>query len=79
MCTGELGVVTGLDATGDSATVRVAGAARRASLLLQPQVRVGDHVLVHTGFVLEVVDPPPTPAGGDLPRPGASPPSAGRP
>ena len=42
---------------GDSlATVDILGATREISVDLTPQVAVGDYVLVHAGFAIEVVD-----------------------
>ena len=38
------------------ATVDVLGVAREISLDLTPQAQVGDYVLVHAGFAIEVVD-----------------------
>ena len=38
------------------ATVDVLGVARQISLDLTPQAQVGDYVLVHAGFAIEVVD-----------------------
>ncbi|MBQ9022082.1 MAG: HypC/HybG/HupF family hydrogenase formation chaperone [Eggerthellaceae bacterium] len=38
------------------ATVDILGAQRSASLDLVPQAGVGDYVLVHAGFAIEVVD-----------------------
>jgi hydrogenase expression/formation protein HypC len=38
------------------AEVDVGGVRRRISIGLTPQVRVGDYVLVHTGFAIEVLD-----------------------
>jgi len=32
------------------------GVRRRVSLMLVPEVKVGDHVLVHAGFAIGVVD-----------------------
>ena len=55
MCLGELGRVVRTDTGRLTATVRSAGRDLEVSLLLQPGVRVGDEVLVHTGFVLEVL------------------------
>ncbi|HSK22192.1 MAG TPA: HypC/HybG/HupF family hydrogenase formation chaperone [Egicoccus sp.] len=55
MCLGELGRVVHTDAALATATVRTVGRDLEVSLLLQPEVRVGDEVLVHTGFVLEVL------------------------
>ena len=39
------------------ATVDILGVTRDISLDLTPQANVGDFVLVHTGFAIEVVDP----------------------
>ena len=39
------------------ANVDILGARRSASLDLVPQAHVGDYVLVHAGFAIEVVDP----------------------
>ena len=38
------------------ATVSILGVTREASLDLTPQAEVGDYVLVHAGFAIEVVD-----------------------
>lgn len=38
------------------ATVSILGVTREASLDLTPQAQVGDYVLVHAGFAIEVVD-----------------------
>lgn len=69
MCTGELGIVTDIDRTGDTAMVRTGETQRRASLLLRPEARVGDHVVVHTGFVLDVLTADQAAAVGNRPRP----------
>lgn len=37
------------------ATVELNGVVRDASLMLLPDARVGDYVLVHAGFAIEVV------------------------
>lgn len=39
------------------ATVYILGVTRDISLDLTPQANVGDFVLVHAGFAIEVVDP----------------------
>ncbi len=46
-----------LEVSGDGALVEIDGRRRRASLLLVPQVAVGDWVIVATGTVLEILDP----------------------
>ena len=45
-----------LEVGDDSALVEIDGRRRRASLLLVPEVAVGDWVIVATGTVLEIVD-----------------------
>jgi hydrogenase expression/formation protein HypC len=42
--------------TGQSAEVEVDGVKRQANLSLRPEVKVGDYVLLHAGFVIEVLD-----------------------
>lgn len=37
--------------------VSVLGVARDASIDLTPDAKVGDYVLIHAGFAIEVVDP----------------------
>ena len=41
---------------GRIATVDILGTTRDISLDLTPQAEVGDHVLVHAGFAIEIVD-----------------------
>lgn len=38
------------------ATAEILGVTREVALDLTPQVNVGDYVLVHAGFAIEVVD-----------------------
>ena len=38
------------------ATIDIMGVTRTASIDLTPQAKVGDYVLVHAGFAIEVVD-----------------------
>ena len=42
---------------GNMVEVTVMGATREASIDLTPQAKVGDYVLIHAGFAIEVVDP----------------------
>lgn len=42
---------------GPRATVDMLGARREVSLRLVPEARVGDYVLVHAGFGIQVIDP----------------------
>lgn len=38
------------------ATVEHSGVKRSASLMLLPEAKVGDYVLVHAGFAMQIVD-----------------------
>lgn len=38
------------------ADVEIGGISRRISLYLTPEARVGDYVLVHTGYAINVLD-----------------------
>ena len=41
---------------GDEAETEIAGVRRRISLVLTPEAKVGDYVLLHTGYAIGVVD-----------------------
>ncbi len=41
---------------GQRAVVSLGGVERQASLALVPEARVGDYVLLHAGFAIQVVD-----------------------
>ena len=41
---------------GDLATVERSGVKRSASLMLLPEAKVGDYVLIHAGFAMQVID-----------------------
>ena len=45
-----------VESDGLEATAELRGARRRVSLMLCPHVRAGDHVLVHAGYAIGVVD-----------------------
>lgn len=45
-----------LSIEGPEAEVDFAGVRRRVSVVLTPEVRVGDYVVVHTGFAISVLD-----------------------
>jgi hydrogenase expression/formation protein HypC len=38
------------------ATVEVSGVIRKVSMMLLPDAKVGDYVLVHAGFAIQTVD-----------------------
>jgi len=41
---------------GTEAEVEIGGIGRRISIILTPEVRVGDYVLLHTGYAINVID-----------------------
>ena len=41
---------------GREAEAEIGGVSRRVSLWLTPEARVGDYVLVHTGYAINVLD-----------------------
>lgn len=41
---------------GDEAEVEAGGVRRRVSIMLTPEVQVGDYVLLHTGYAIGVVN-----------------------
>jgi len=41
---------------GEMAEVELGGVARRVSLVFTPEARVGDYVIVHTGYAISVLD-----------------------
>jgi hydrogenase expression/formation protein HypC len=42
---------------GQQAQVDIEGVTRDASLQLTPEAKVGDYVLLHTGYAISVIDP----------------------
>ena len=45
-----------LEIDGDLATVERSGVKRSASLMLLPEAKVGEYVLIHAGFAMQVID-----------------------
>jgi hydrogenase expression/formation protein HypC len=41
---------------GDEAETEIGGVRRRVSIVFTPEVKVGDYVLLHTGYAIGVVD-----------------------
>jgi hydrogenase expression/formation protein HypC len=41
---------------GNEAEVEAGGTSYKASILLTPEVKVGDYVLLHTGYAISVLD-----------------------
>ena len=41
---------------GQEAEVEIGGVSRKASIILTPEAKVGDYVLLHTGYAINVID-----------------------
>jgi len=54
MCLAIPALVKSVD--GAKAQVEVGGAVRSVSLMLTPEVKAGDYVLLHTGYAISVID-----------------------
>ncbi|MBN1247336.1 MAG: HypC/HybG/HupF family hydrogenase formation chaperone [Anaerolineae bacterium] len=56
MCLAIPTQITAIDDNG-IATVELGGVTRQISLIMTPEARVGDYVLVHTGYAISLMDP----------------------
>ena len=54
MCLAVPALIKTID--GDEAEVDLGGVSRRASLVLTPEAKVGDYVLLHAGYAINIVD-----------------------
>jgi len=54
MCLAIPALIKSID--GKEAEVEIGGITRRASLWLTPEAEVGDYVLLHTGYAINVID-----------------------
>jgi hydrogenase expression/formation protein HypC len=54
MCLAVPALIKTID--GDEAEVDLGGISRRASLMLTPEAEVGDYVLLHAGYAINIVD-----------------------
>ncbi len=41
----------------ERAWVSIAGVEREASLILTPEAKLGDYVILHAGFAIQILDP----------------------
>ncbi|MBE0415885.1 MAG: HypC/HybG/HupF family hydrogenase formation chaperone [Dehalococcoidia bacterium] len=41
---------------GNEAEAEIGGISRKISIILTPEARVGDYVLLHTGYAINVID-----------------------
>ena len=54
MCLAVPVVITKIE--GKEAEVDIGGISRRISLWLTPEAKIGDYVLLHTGYAISVID-----------------------
>jgi hydrogenase expression/formation protein HypC len=54
MCLAIPALVRSVD--GLEADVEIGGVSRKASIMLTPEVKVGDYVLLHTGYAISTID-----------------------
>lgn len=54
MCLAIPALVKSVD--GLEAEVEIGGVSRRASIMLTPEAKVGDYVLLHTGYAISTID-----------------------
>jgi hydrogenase expression/formation protein HypC len=54
MCVAVPSLITAID--GIEADVDAGGISRKASLMLTPDAKVGDYVLIHAGYAISIVD-----------------------
>lgn len=54
MCLAIPALVKSID--GQLAEVEIGGVSRKVGLWLTPEVKVGDYVLIHTGYAIQIVD-----------------------
>jgi hydrogenase expression/formation protein HypC len=55
MCLAIPALIKSID--GQQARADIDGVTRQVSLQLTPEARVGDYVLLHTGYAISVIDP----------------------
>jgi len=54
MCLAIPALVKSID--GKEAEAEIGGITRRISLWLTPEVKIGDYVLLHTGYAISIID-----------------------
>ena len=54
MCLAIPTKIIGID--GEMAEVEIGGVKRKASIQLVPDAKVGDYILLHAGFAIELID-----------------------
>ena len=54
MCLGVVGRIDEID--GEMATAEIMGVRRQISIVLVPEIKIGDYVMIHAGFAINQMD-----------------------
>lgn len=54
MCLGIVGRIEEIH--GDMATAEIMGVRRQISIVLVPEIKIGDYVMIHAGFAINPID-----------------------
>lgn len=54
MCLGVVGRIEEID--GEMASAEILGVRRRISIVLVPEIKIGDYVMIHAGFAINQMD-----------------------
>ena len=54
MCLGVVGRIDEIN--GEMATAEIMGVRRRISIVLVPEIKIGDYVMIHAGFAINQMD-----------------------
>lgn len=54
MCLAIPALVKSID--GETAEVEIGGVIRKAGIMLTPEVKAGDYVLLHTGYAINIIN-----------------------
>ena len=54
MCLGVVGRIEEID--GEMANAEILGVRRRISIVLVPEIKIGDYVMIHAGFAINQMD-----------------------
>ncbi len=56
MCLAIPGIVKAIDIAEQKASIDYNGVSRTASIMLMPEVKLEDYVLVHAGFIIQIFE-----------------------
>lgn len=56
MCLAIPGIVVEVNEQEQQASIDYNGVKKKASIMLMPEVAIGEYVLVHAGFIIQIID-----------------------